>query len=238
MSTDDDLLWADSESLEVWAPIHAWRALGQLRAETAIEPLLTLFDALDAEDWILEEMPEVYALIGPAAIPALTTYLADESHLLFSRVAASNCLKEIGASHLEARAECVAAITGQLDRFTENDPTLNACLIADLLESRAVESMPVMERAFAAGRVDLSVMGDWEDAQIELGLKSKRDTPRPNYLLQSMPWLASVPEGLAAIADKRETARLQKLDRQADKKAKAKRKQAEKARKKNRKKRR
>jgi hypothetical protein len=115
MTTDDDLLWADSESLEVWAPIHAWRALGQLRAEAAIEPLLTLFDALDAEDWILEEMPEVYALIGPAAIPALTAYLADTSHLLFSRVAASGCLQHIGAAHPEARAECVAAITYQLN---------------------------------------------------------------------------------------------------------------------------
>src|SRR5438093_123369 len=37
MATDDELNWADSESLEVWAPIHAWRALGQLRAEEAAE---------------------------------------------------------------------------------------------------------------------------------------------------------------------------------------------------------
>lgn len=27
MATDADLNWADSDSLEVWAPIHAWRAL-------------------------------------------------------------------------------------------------------------------------------------------------------------------------------------------------------------------
>lgn len=238
MATDDDLLWADSDSLEVWAPIHAWRALGQLHAEAASEPLLTLFDALDAEDWILEEMPDVYALIGPAAIPALTAYLADASHLLFSRVAASSCLQHIGAAHAEARAECVAALSGQLERFAENDPTLNADLIASLLELKAVESAPAMARAFAAECVDLSVTGDWEDAQVELGLKPARDTPRPNYLLQSMPGLASLSERFALVIDKQETARLQSLDRQADKKAKAKRKQADKARKKNRKKRR
>ena len=58
MATDNELLWADSESLEVWAPIHAWRALGQLRAEAAIEPLLTLFEVPDEEDneWAMDEL--------------------------------------------------------------------------------------------------------------------------------------------------------------------------------------
>jgi hypothetical protein len=27
VATDNELNWADSESLEVWAPVHAWRAL-------------------------------------------------------------------------------------------------------------------------------------------------------------------------------------------------------------------
>ena len=31
MLTDEDLIWAPSDSLEVWAPMHAWRALGQLQ---------------------------------------------------------------------------------------------------------------------------------------------------------------------------------------------------------------
>ena len=33
MATDPDLNSADSESSEVWAPLHAWRTLGQLRAD-------------------------------------------------------------------------------------------------------------------------------------------------------------------------------------------------------------
>ncbi|MGH2594159.1 MAG: hypothetical protein ACRDGG_11670 [Anaerolineae bacterium] len=171
------------------------------------------------------------------AIPALTAYLADTSHLLFSRVAASDCLQHIGAQHPEARAECVAAITRQLERFAENDPTLNGDLVASLLDLNAVESAPVMERAFAASRIDLSVAGDWEDVQVEFGLKPARETPRPNYLLESMPWLASASRPVVSVVDKPETAHRQRLDRQVDKKAKTKRKQAEKARKKNRKKR-
>jgi hypothetical protein len=36
MVCDSRFNGADSESLEVWAPLHAWRALGHLRAEAAV----------------------------------------------------------------------------------------------------------------------------------------------------------------------------------------------------------
>jgi hypothetical protein len=35
-----------------------------------------------------------------------------------------------------------------------------------------------MQAAFAADRVDTSIAGDWEDVQVELGLKTKRNQPR------------------------------------------------------------
>jgi len=44
MALDEELHWADSDSLDVWLPVHAWRALGQLRAEAAVEPLAGLLD--------------------------------------------------------------------------------------------------------------------------------------------------------------------------------------------------
>ena len=40
MATDEELNEANEQNTEVWAPMHAWRALGQLRAVEAIEPLL------------------------------------------------------------------------------------------------------------------------------------------------------------------------------------------------------
>ncbi len=65
MATDEAFNMADSESAEVWAPLHAWRALGQLRAVEAVEPLLELFDRLEYDDWVHEELPLVFALMGP-----------------------------------------------------------------------------------------------------------------------------------------------------------------------------
>jgi hypothetical protein len=183
MTQDDDLHWADGASPEVWAPMHAWRALGQLRAEAAIEPLLGLLHRIDddQDDWVGEDMPEVFGLIGPAVIPALATYLANPKHRPYARAAAAAAFRHIAQKHPAARAECVAALVRQLEKYADNDRLLNAMLMAPLLELNAVEAAPVMEQAFAAKAVDFSVSGDWEDVQIELGLKGERETPRPNY---------------------------------------------------------
>jgi hypothetical protein len=178
MATDEELNWASSESLEVWAPVHAWRALGQLRAVPAIEPLLHLFHELEDSDWVTEELPEVYGMIGRQAIPALARYLDDASHGLWPRVTAAASLERIAAGDPSARGECVAILSRQLERFTEHDPILNGFLISYLVNLRAVEAAPLMERALDADRVDLSIAGDWEDVQVELGLKATRETPR------------------------------------------------------------
>src|SRR5262249_56731171 len=48
MAMDEGLNYADSDSLEVWAPVHAWRALGQLHAESAVPPPITFVPSQDS----------------------------------------------------------------------------------------------------------------------------------------------------------------------------------------------
>src|SRR5258707_15295636 len=105
MATDPELNAADSESMEVWAPVHAWRTLGQLRAESAVGPLIEMLADLTDEgsdDWAFDELPTVLGMIGPAAIPAARALLEDESALEDSRTAAGQVLEEIGKRHPEA----------------------------------------------------------------------------------------------------------------------------------------
>lgn len=40
---------------------------------------------------------------------------------------------------------------------------LNGFIVGYLVDLEAVEAAPLMERAFAAGRVDVSIMGDWAE---------------------------------------------------------------------------
>jgi hypothetical protein len=190
MALDPELSQALSESDEVWAPVHAWRTLGQLQAEAAIEPLLTLLHRIDKDDddWIGEELPLVYEMIGPAAIPALAAYVSDATHGVWARVAAVASLEKIAARDFHARTTCLSILTEQLSKSASQDPTLNGVLVDTLIELRATDAIPVIRRAYTDQHVDESIVGDWEDVEIEFGLREERDTPRrwPSRLLPRM----------------------------------------------------
>jgi PBS lyase HEAT-like repeat len=185
MATDADLNEADTDSSEVWAPLHAWRALGQLRAEAAVEPLLTLLTTGDEDrldDSILEELPDVYGMIGPAAIPALSALLADDSQGIYGRMSALTGLGKIAEQYPGVREAALAPIVHQLEAYATNDEDLNGFLISELMRLKAAETLPLMEQAFKAGQVD-PTLATWDDVQIEFGLKTPeevgRDPERP-----------------------------------------------------------
>ena len=224
---DSELHQANSENPAVWGSVHAWRALGQLRAEAAIEPLMSLFHELEEDDWFHKELPEVYSMIGPAAIPALKAYLSDPSHDLFPRVTASSSLARIATEHPEARDECISVLTQELEKLKEHDPEFNGFLIASLCDLQATESAATIQRAFAVNSVDPSIAGDWEDVQVALGLKEARETPREygfSPVSESGSFADSTTQQLNAA-------------KKARSKAKGKKKMARQSRKKNRKKR-
>jgi hypothetical protein len=68
MACDPALYDCDGTGLENWAPIHAWRALAQLRAAEAVSPLLEFTKRDIDDDAIAQELPTVFGMIGPAAI--------------------------------------------------------------------------------------------------------------------------------------------------------------------------
>jgi len=185
MALDETLHQSPSDSLQVWAPIHAWRALGQLRAADAVVPLCQLFALIDErhDDWVAEDLPLALAMIGPSALPFLANYIADRSHGLWARAAAIKSIKEIGGQHPDTRLECINILSNQLAQFAHDESSFNAFVISRLLDLGAVEAAPMIEQAFTANAVDLTIVGDWEDAQIELGLLQNRRTIRPRFNL-------------------------------------------------------
>ncbi len=186
MATDPALNELDEDRPEVWAPIHAWRSLAQLQAEAAIAPLTQLFD-MEETDWVPEEMPKVYAMLGPAAIPTLAEYLADNAHGTWARVTAADSLQEIARVHPESRDECVALLTNQLEQFeSDQDATFAGMVICNLLDLKAVEAAGAIEKAYATGQIDEMIAGSLPAIQVELRLKQKSDFS-PEELKPKMP---------------------------------------------------
>jgi HEAT repeat protein len=182
MAIDEDLAeGAEDDDPRWYGGVHAWRALGQLRAEAAVEPLVGLLDGDD--DWAFEELPDVLGMIGPAAFEPLRAALAKWSLASsFEAGTAARGLVEIAKRFPETRDAAVAALARQLRWWARQDLDLNTMLVHDLVELNAVEAAPAIEEAFAADAVNTGWgEEDWEDVQVALGLLPERITPRPVY---------------------------------------------------------
>jgi hypothetical protein len=212
------------------APIHAWRALGQLGAIEAVAPMLAHADPLDEwmDDWSMNDWRHVFGLIGPAAIDALLGHAADASHREFSRVMAIDGLEQIVARHPETRERVVSAAANQLSR-TEPAPIVNGFLVARLLDWRATEAAESLERAYAADVVDESICGGWGEVREQLGVPGiglASPERRPRWWTEHSSFSGFDPSVRHS--------QLQAQARKQAKRAKAKRKAAAQARKRNR----
>lgn len=208
------------------APIHAWRALGQLRALDAVEPMLAQLDWLDEalDDWSNEDWPDVWEMIGPPALPALLAFAGDGAHREFARVQALRGAAKIAQGLPEHRDAVVQTLTLQLARY-ERAPIVNAVIAGQLVDLRAIESAEVIERAFAADVIDESYNGCWGDLRKELGVEGLGLAP----LTPRRGWFD---EARLSFVRRKEIAHSR--ERKAAKREKAKRKAATKARKRNR----
>ena len=180
IATDHDLIrLPDENDPRAWGPIHAWRALGQLHAREAIEPLLRLFHEVRDNDWVIEEMPDVFALIGPAAYPSLADYLQDGSYPSYSRMVAATSLTQIALSYPELRNSCIEALAEQLLDYKHHSPGMNGVLIANLVDLGAVEKADLIQKVFTEAKVDRFIVGDWRDVKYRLRNPSSKRAAHP-----------------------------------------------------------
>ena len=116
-------------------------------------------------------------MIGPQAIPELSSYLAT-GYGLFARICVANGIKEIGIEYPDSREQCVETLTKQLTQFSHNDESLNGFLISFLVNLEAVVSIDVIRKAFQNESVDHGIIGDFEDIEIAMGLRLTRSTQK------------------------------------------------------------
>lgn len=180
LALDRELNAADDndgdDAAELWGPVNAVLALKQLDVSAHVPQLVAAFD-LDS-DWLREETPAMLGKVGGPALEPLRAYLMDQSRWIFGRAAAGSGLVSIAQQHPELREQAVVALSDALALFATNDPELNGFLVTDLAsELKAVESLPLIRRAFEADRVDETIMGDWLDVLEAVGQEPDTDDP-------------------------------------------------------------
>lgn len=188
LACDAALHHGDSDSSVVWAPVHAWRTLGQLRAEASVEPLLSIAKTLEEDDAVDLELPVVFGMIGPVAIPHIAGFLSDRSNPTSSVATAISGLSEIVARYPDCRGECIGILARMLEPPADTDRTIGGFAVSALIDLQAVEAIDTIHNAFRRNAVDLSIVGDEEDVEIELGLRDRRATPAPRYAILPAGW--------------------------------------------------
>jgi hypothetical protein len=146
-----------------WAPVHAWRALGQLEAVDAVMPLMQLFHEIRDNDWVIEELPDVFAEIGPASLAPLVGYLGDAQYPAFARMIAATSLMQLAVNYPDLRDTVLDALAEQLQRYPHNTTGMNSVLIARLVALDAAEYQNLIHEVFQESTVDRFITGDWRD---------------------------------------------------------------------------
>ncbi|MBI5652911.1 MAG: hypothetical protein HZC40_21055 [Chloroflexi bacterium] len=91
IATSEELNHTESDDPRVYAPLHAVKILGELRAVESIEPLLPML-AWDDDDWLDNVFPEYFGHIGKPGIAPLERVLADATRTIHTQARASNSL--------------------------------------------------------------------------------------------------------------------------------------------------
>ena len=179
---DKSLNRADRKSDDIWAPLHAWRTLGQLKSHEAVSPLIALFEELVEDDWAISELSLVMGMIGEAAVLPLATYLNEPDHSEFARVMAMDGLAEIAMRHPETRGHVIESYQVYMKQPDDSTGILNGLLIGRLLDLKAKEAIDDIRQLFEKDCIDITCAGDLEDVEIELGFRTERSAPKPHIV--------------------------------------------------------
>ncbi|HYH82978.1 MAG TPA: hypothetical protein VEX86_24500 [Longimicrobium sp.] len=165
------------DSSAYFGPLHAWRALAELRPPGAAEALVELYHAYPYDEDVLDELPECVAAIGPDVAPLLIRAASDGGWTTDSRSVAVRTMEVLARRHPETREELRAPLGSLFDGYVDNDPELNAALVYGLVATGAVEHRPAIEAALALGHISREHW-DWDWLEDEFGVVLPPELPR------------------------------------------------------------
>lgn len=175
MARDRGLYTADSDTDEVWAPLHAFSALEDLDISAVVPELVPLFDLQD--DWLNTELPELLGKAGAPALEPIRAYLADHTRWAYGHAHASDALEEIAKQHPDLRDQVVDILSDVLRDAEDYHEVAVSRAMSALVELGAEEALPLIRRAFELGQIDEMLRGPWGAILDEFGIESEDDDP-------------------------------------------------------------
>lgn len=184
METDGEETEAGDDELEAeqrnraFGVIHAWHALGQLKAESAAVALLSLLLVLSRldDDYGITELPKVLGKMGEISLQLVDDGLENNGIHPEGRTDCVNVVTEVHKVYPELRGQCIELLAAELERKIP-DRMHNGFVVFALIEMEATEVLDIIRNAYHWDRVALSVCGDIEEVEIAMGVRTERSTP-------------------------------------------------------------
>lgn len=176
---DKSLLDAYLESDLGWAPLHAWRVLAQLKSTEAIEPIFKLSAQYPHNDFMISELPVALSMIGQPARSAVVEALLGGNAAEGQKKLAAAALGEMALRQPEQRGDVIEVFRQYLQSPDPDSPVHNGLLVCHLLDLKAIELLDELRAFYKNDYADISITGDIEDVEIELGVRKTRTTPKP-----------------------------------------------------------
>lgn len=155
MMVDRALHFSTQDSAVVWAPLHALRALAQMKATEAIEPLLRWCCQDDVDDWFLDEMPEAMARIGAPAVQPLLAMARDQSASFDARTTAFVALEKVIERDPAHAPTVLDEVRATLRQHLAEPTEMVGFLVGMLSWNGTAADIPLVEAVFDAGVDDL-----------------------------------------------------------------------------------
>jgi len=155
MVLDEGLLSGWPAEPASWAPLHALRLLGALRAHWLAGRLLTLMER--ENDWLSDLLPSVWSKMGLKAAEPLWAYLRERQHPPEKRGVALAGLQELAERERSYRRTVINGLMQLLDESPAEDAKANGYIVLVLRMMDAVEALPLLRRL--GPKVDAQIIG-------------------------------------------------------------------------------
>ncbi len=182
----DEITYDENFDNFYFAPLHAMIALGQLQYEEIAETFLQNIPNYSDDDFYSTALAHYFKEIGVKSFPLLARYFHDESYDSLDRMSILVAFAALTKAYSEAIEPCEAILLHYLHHDTANDDGLNGYVLSELKRLTGTKHIELIRKTFATKNVDVFFNGDLEDFEIDLGLRTKRETPRPKNEFQMM----------------------------------------------------
>jgi len=154
---------AEPQLVHEFAPIHAWRILGQLQHIDAVAPLIELLPSFRDNDWAISELPQVFGMIGSAAIKPLSNCALDLTQAEIARVLAMDSLIDISYVEPHTREEIISLFSDLIGLADRQSQRFNGLLVVNLIELQKDVFSRDIRDLYQRNLVDTLLAGDIDE---------------------------------------------------------------------------